>query len=926
VPAEAGGRAPRLLGRGGECERLDTLLREVVAGRSQAVVLRGEAGVGKTALLEYLTEHVDGWRVARCLGAEWEMELAFSGLHQLCAQMLDRLDRLPEPQRDALAGVFGLSEGPVPDRFLVGLATLSLFAEVAEGRPLICIVDDAHWLDQASAQILGFVARRLVVERIAIVCAARTGLAEGLLAGVPEFAVGGLNDSDARALLLGNVHGPLDAAVADQIISESHGNPLALLELPRTWAHGLAGGFGLPSGRAVAGKVEHSYAERVSRLPPETQLLLLAGAAEPLGDPVLLRRAAEALGLEVIAADPAVDAGLLSIGRRVEFSHPLVRSAVYRTASADDLHRVHQALADATDAETDPDRRAWHRARATSTPDEDVAAELERSAGRAQSRGGLAAAGAFLARAAELTLDPGRRADRALAGAFSNVQAGAFDDARGLLAIAESNAVEDGQRAHIDLLRAQLAFAASRGNDATPFLLAAAQRLESLNPQLARETYLDAFAAALFGARLNKTVTVRDVADAARTAPRRTEGDPTAADLLLDALIALADDYEAAVPASRLALKRLASAEISPQERMRWLWQGCVVALELWDDEAAYALSRRCAQSARESGALSELALALSAHTPVLVFSGDLIAADAAVAETRTIEEAAGIVSAPYGALILTAWRGRRQEASELIEITMRGAESRGEGVGVAISEYARAVLSNSAGRHDEALLAARSASEHREVVAENWGLSELAEPAVLVGEIGIALDATDRVAKKARACGTDWALGIEARSRALIAAVEAEDRFRDAIAHLERTRVRAELARTRLLYGEWLAREGRRGEARSELTTAYELFNGMTMEGFAERARSTLTAMGAKVAMQTRDSRDQLTAQEALIAGLARDGLSNPEIGAQLFLSARTVEWHLRKVFAKLGVSSRRQLGAALPDGNRSAAAVGQA
>jgi DNA-binding CsgD family transcriptional regulator len=904
-----------LLGRSVECEQLDTLAREVAAGRGQAIVLRGAAGVGKTALLEYLVASVDGWRVARCTGVEWEMELAYSGLHQLCMRMLDQLDGLPEPQRDALAGVFGLREGPAPDQFMVGLATLSLLAEVAEVKPIVCIVDDAHWLDQASAQILGFVARRLFAEQIAIVFAARTGVAEGLLAGIPELTVEELMDRDARALLLGHVQGPLDAAVVDRIVTESHGNPLALLELPRTWGRSLAGGFGFPSAQPVAGKVEHSYAERLSQLPPQTRLLVLAGAAEPLGDPLLLRRAARLLDVELDSAAPAVDAGLLTIDHRVEFSHPLVRSAAYARGSADDLQRVHQALAEATDPETDPDRRVWHRARATSTPNEEVAAELERSADRAQSRAGIAAAGAFLERAAELTPNPSRRADRALAAAFSNVLAGAFDDARNLLAIAETHATEDAQRARMDLLRAQLAFAASRGNDATPFLLAAAQRLGSLNPELARETYLDAFTAALFGARLNTTATVRDVANAARTAPRRTQGEFTAADLLLDALITLTDDYEAAVPACRLALQRLVSAEISPQERTRWLWQGCVVALELWDDEAAFVLSRRSVQAARASGALSELALALSAHTPVLVFAGDLAAADAAVAESRTIEEAAGIVSAPYGALILSAWRGRSHEAKELIEITMRGAESRGEGVGVAISEYGRAVLANGARQHEEALRSARSASEHREVVAENWGLCELVESATFAGEIAIAADAEDRIARKARATATDWAFGIEARSQALLATAEPEDRFREAITHLERTRVRAELARTRLLYGEWLAGARRRDEARSELTVAYEMLTAMTMEGFAERAGRALAATGARVQVQRRETRTELTAQEAQIARLARDGLSNPEIGAQLFLSARTIEWHLRKVFAKLGVSSRGQLRAALTD-----------
>jgi DNA-binding CsgD family transcriptional regulator len=910
----------QLLGREAECRRLDAIVRDAAAGRSQGLVLRGEAGVGKSALLGYLAEQLRGWRVARSVGVEWEMELPFSGLHQLCSPMLDRLDRVPGPQRSALETVFGLREGPPPDRFLVGLATLSLFDEVAASEPLACLVDDAHWLDRASAQILGFVARRLVVERIAIVCVARTDLGDDLLVRVPELTVRGLDDRSARALLLANVQGPLDAPVVDQIVTESRGNPLALLELPRTWAGRLAGGFGLPSGRPVPGKVEHSYGARVSQLPPETQLLVLAAAAEPLGDPVLLQRAAANLGLGLQAADAAVDAGLLRIGRRIEFSHPLIRSVVYRRSAADELQRVHQALAEATDPVLDPDRRAWHRARSISGPDEEVAAELERSAGRAQSRGGLAAGGAFLQRAAELSPDPGRRADRALAAAFTNVQAGAFDAARDLLAVAESNATADPQRAHLDLLRAQLAFAASRGNDATPFLVAAAQRLETLNPELARETYLDAFAAALFGARLNTTMSLQAVAAAARAATRDREGDARPADLLLDALIGLTDDDAAGVPACRLALRRLNGAEITPQERMRWLWQGCVVALEIWDDEAAFRLSRRSVEAARGSGALSELALALSAHTPVLVFCGDLIAADATVAETRLIEEAAGIAAAPYGALILAAWQGREQAASELIETTMRGAKARGEGVGVAISEYARAVLASGAGRTVEAMRSARSAAAHREIVAENWGLSELVEPALLAGDSELAAGATARLVQKAQSAGSDWALGIAARSQALTDARDADEGFRAAIAHLERTRVRAELARTRLLYGEWLGRGGRREEARTELAGAYELLDALGMDGFAERARRELAAIGVKVRRQARDTRGDLTPQEAQIARLAADGLSNGEIGAQLFISARTVEWHLRKVFAKLGVTSRRQLEAALSAGKVSA------
>jgi DNA-binding CsgD family transcriptional regulator len=891
-------------------------------GTSRVTVLRGDAGVGKSALLRYVSHRVNGWQVATAVGVESEMELAYSSLHQLCAPMLDHLDRLPPPQRLALATVFGLGTGTVPDRFLVGLATLSLLADAAEQRPLICIIDDAQWLDQASAQILTFVARRLLAERIAVVCAVRRSSGDDVLTGLPELSVHGLNDRDARALLLDNMYGPLDVAVCDQIVSESHGNPLALLEFPRTWNTAeFAGGFGFPSSQphTVVSKIEESYARRLHLLAAHTQLLVVAAAAEPVGNPLLLQRAAQGLGLEMTAADPAVGAGLLKMGRRVEFAHPLVRSAAYRSASAEDRRHVHRALADATDATADPDRRAWHRARATPGPDEEIAAELEHSAGRAQDRGGVAAAAAFLTHATELTPDPARRVQRALDAAFANMLAGTFDTARTLITTASDGPADEPQRARIDLLRAQLAFASSRGTEATPLLLAAARRFESLDVNLARETYLDTFSAALFGARLSESIGVRDVGEAARTAPRQTDHDATVADLLLDGLVALTDEYAAGIPLCRKALQKLSEEGVSPQERLRWLWQGCVVALELWDDETAYLLSHHSVQIARKTGTLSELALALSAHTPVLVLCGELSAAASAVAESQSVQEATGISSAPYGALILDAWSGRELQTRDLIEMTTREVRARGEGIGIAICEYARAVLCNGLGQYEEAVLGARSANEYQEVVAENWGLSELIEPATRTGRTDLARECLNRMARKAQATGTDWALGIEARSQALLSrGADAEEAFRDAIEHLSRTRIRAELARTHLLYGEWLRRANRRVDARGQLNVAHEMFDTMGMKSFAERTRRELIATGGTVHKRNVETRMNLTAQEVQIARLARDGLSNPEIGAQLFLSARTVEWHLSKVFTKLDISSRRQLRAALPEDSR--------
>ena len=901
-----------LLGRASECLGLDELLADIRGGQSRSLVLRGPAGIGKTALLEYLVESASDITVARAVGVESEMELAFASLHQLCGPMLDRLERLPVPQRRAFEIVFGLSAGAAPDQFLVGLAVLSLFSEVARERPLLCVVDDAQWLDRASARTLAFVARRLLAEPVGVVFAAREPGEE--IGQISHMEVHGLLTGDARALLGSAVRVKLDEQVRDRIIAETRGNPLALLELPRgLTATELAGGFGLLEAQALTGRIEESFVQRLETLSTDARRLLLLAAAEPVGDPLLLLRASERLGIAVSGVAAETE-GLLALEEQVIFRHPLVRSAVYRSAPLQERRAAHLALAETTDRERDPDRRAWHLAAASTGPDERVALELERSADRAQARGGAAAAAAFLQRAVALSEDPGRRADRALAAAQASILAGAFDAALRLESFAEAGPLDELQRVRLDLLRAQLAFASRRGTEATPLLLAAARRLEPLDLSFARETYLDAFSAALFGARLSGSVGVRDVAGAARAALRRSDDEPAAADLLLEALVALTDDYEVAIPLCRAALQKLTGDKLSPRERLRWLWQGCVVALEAWDDESAYYLSQHSVQIARDTGTLSELALALSARAPVLVFCGDLAAAASAVAETQSVEEATGISAAPYGALILEAWRGQPLEARRLIEMTIRAAGSRGEGIGIAICEYARAVLCNGLGQYDEALVAAQSASEYREVVAENWGLSELVEPAMRMGRTDLAMDAFNRLAKKARATGTHWARGIEARSRALLSAGgRAENGFREAIDHLGRTRVRAELARTRLLYGEWLRRENRHVDARVELRAAHDLLTSIGADAFAERARKELLATGEQVRARTIDKRDDLTAQEGLIARLVRQGLSNPEIGARLLLSPQTVEWHLSNIFAKLGIRSRGALATAL-------------
>jgi DNA-binding CsgD family transcriptional regulator len=908
------GRVQRLtlLGRQSECETLDQLLIDVISGRSRVMVLRGDAGVGKSALLEYLSHRVGDWRIATAVGVESEMELAYSGLHQLCGPMLDHLDRLPDPQREALATVFGMIASPAPDRFLVGLASLTLFAEVAEEQPLVCIVDDAHWLDRASAQILGFVARRLFAERIALLCAARTGIGDEVLDGLPELCIDGLGDSDARALLLENVYGPLDAAVCDQIVTESHGNPLALLEFPRTWnVANLAGGFGLPETHPVVTKLEHSYIRRIRLLPPETQLLVVAAAAEPLGDPILLHRAAETLGTDMAAVDPAVDAGLLRVGVRIEFAHPLVRSAAYHSAAAEDLHSVHRALADATDLETDPDRRAWHRARAAPGPGEEVAAELERSAARAQARGGVAAAAAFLQRAVALTVDPRLRAERALAAAEVSLQAGAFDAALGLLTTADAGALDGSQHARLDLIRGHVAWASGLGSEAPPLLLSAGRRLEALDAELARQTYMTGWFAAV-QAGPTPEGEIQEICRAILALPRPVV--PRPHHMLLDGLAVLTTEgFAAATAMLQRAVKVL--PDMSDGEVLRWGIAASAATAAIWDQEGLLAISSRLVKLVRQTGALAELPLHLYSLGVATTWIGDLTGAAAIAAETDSIAAAIGSHFPPFTLLRLRSLQGREAESSAFIAGVIRQTAASGEQTSAIPAHWASAVLYNGLARYAEATSAARQAgSNPLDPWITTWVLPELVEAAAREGNAELARDALKRLAETTQPCRTDFALGIEARSRALLSDRAAADGlYREAIDRLGRTRIRPELARGHLLYGEWLRREGRRLDARKQLRLAYDMFVAIGMEAFADRTRRELVATGEKARKRRDQKRNQLTPQEEQIARLARDGFSNPEIGTQLFLSARTVEWHLSKVFTKFGISSRRELRAAL-------------
>jgi DNA-binding CsgD family transcriptional regulator len=911
-----------LLDRLPERAALSGLIDAARAGRSGVLVLRGEPGVGKTALLDWAVGSAAGLRVARVAGVESEMELAFAALQQLCVPMLGKLEGLPDPQRAALGVAFGLETGAAPDRFLVGLAALGLLSEVAEQQPLLCVVDDAQWLDRASAQALAFVARRLLAEPVALVFATHEPGEE--FRGLPELLVGGLHDGDARELLSSVVGGPLDERVRDRIVAETRGNPLALLELPRG-VPGVPGVADAPGSPGSPGRIEESFRRRLEVLPPATRRLLLVAAAEPTGEPGLVWRAAQLLGIGTEVLAPAADAGLLAIGERVMFRHPLVRSAVYRAAPAPERRAAHQALADATDPRADPDRRAWHRAQATLGPDEDVASELEHSAGRAEARGGLAAAAAFLERSAALTLDPVRRAERALAAAQATYQAGAFDATLGLLATAEAGPPDQLRRARADLLRGQIAFSSSRGSDAPPLLLKAARQFEPLDPRLARETYLDALAAATFAGRLALGGGMREVAEAARMAPP-PPGPARGPDLLLDGIsLVICEGYPAGAPVLRRAVSAFCGTDVSREEGLRWLWLACRAALIVWDYASFDVLSDRQVTLARDAGALIMLPIAFNMRSTAHLYAGEFTPAASLVAQAGSVTEATGSSIAPYGAVALAAFRGREAQAADLLQTATDDAERRGEGRALSFIGWADAVLHNSLGRYGEALAAAQRASEDSPAVQfADWALVELVEAAVRSAVPERAAGAVQRLSGIARACGTDWVLGAEARSRALVSdGAAAENLYREAIECFGRTRLRVDLARAHLIYGEWLRRQRRRRDARDQLGRAYEIFDSAGAAAFAERARIELRATGGHARQQTTETPDTLTAQEALIARLAGEGASNSEIAAQLFISSATVAYHLRKVFTKLGISSRNQLAPALPARQRASSPV---
>jgi DNA-binding CsgD family transcriptional regulator/tetratricopeptide (TPR) repeat protein len=878
-------------------------------------VLRGAAGAGKTALLEYALERAGGCQIARAAGAESEAGLAFAALHQLCAPFLDRLDRLPGPQRDALGVVFGVRDGDRPDRFLTGLGLLSLLALAAEEGPLICVVDDAQWLDEASARALAFAARHMAAGPVAMLLAARPGGMERELAGLPELAVEGLPGRDARVLLSSAVTARLDDRMRDRIVAEARGHPGMLLELAaRMGPEDLAGGFGLPGTAVVTDLAEESLRKRLAPLPEGTQRLLLLAAAEPTLDPLLVWQAAGVLGITAGAAAPAAEAGLIGSGGPVWFRDPLTRFVIYRAASPQERQVAHHALAVAIDPDTDPVRRAWHRGHAAPGPDEDLAAELARAVPAARARGGLAADAAFRERAAELTPDLGRRSRRALSAAQVKHLAGAGEGARRMLALAQAGPLDESGRGRADLLRAQLTADTGHGRDALPLLVEAARRLEPLHPGLARQACRDAFWAALTSG-WPAGHSMLEAARAAR-ATRRGSEPPRPGDLLLDGLvILLTEGYAAGAPLLRQALDVFRETEVPLEEGLGWLPLACRLCGEVWDDQSWSVLSARLIELARNAGALSVLPAALASGAAMQLLTGEPAAAAWLVRQAEVAARATGHVLEPAVALMLAAWEGRNREAARLIETATTEMTAPGAGPRPGTAAWAAAVLHNGLSQYGEALAAAeRAAASPDELGPAAWSLAELIEAAARTGQPGRAAAALERLSEATCAAGTDWALGIQARCRALLSqGEEAERGYVEAIGRLGRTAVRVELARAYLLYGEWLRREKRRVDAREQLRAAYQMLAAMGIDGFAERARVELLATGETIRRRRPETAAELTPQEARIVRLAVQGHTNPEISTQLFLSPRTVEWHLRKVFTKLGISSRKELTVAL-------------
>ena len=908
---------PYLFGRRAERAAIDVLLGGAVEGRGGALVLRGDAGIGKTALLQYAVDSSEAMQVARIAGVHSEMELPYAAIHQLLSPMLSQLDDVPPRQRDALASAFGLIEGTAPDRFLVGVGALALLEAAAAEHPLLCAIDDAQWLDRASAGTLAFVTRRIRDVPIAMVLAARDDDEEHEpFAGLPELRLKGLGTEDARELLSTIVTGPLSEGLRECILLHAEGNPLALSELPEAMTKDeLRGIDSLTWPIPITARLEDLFGRRMKGLPATARTALLVAAASPSDDPRLVFRAGERLGLDGSSVVPAVEEGLLRVEPRIAFRHPLVRSAAYAIAAPEDRRKAHEALANVTDPVADADQRAWHLSSAAAGPDEEVADELARAADRARRRGGFVAAAECLKRSAHLSPAPRDRAERYLAAAEAELAAGGAHGAAALVTAARAVGLDDVQTARAERLRGLVAFELGDIDEAASILVGAARAFATIDVRLARDTHLSALGAAMYAGPLAREGAVADAAAAALAAPKLPEQEMTAADFMLDGYAnqIVGNLSEGAA----LLLRGIQMLRTSDDARVFLL--SCGAALRVWDDDALREIALRGVELAREAGAFTALHVALHHLAFSEVGLGRYLAAEAAAVEAREISTSLGngwsIGAHAPAELLVAACRGDDATTRMLHDTIVREATLRGEGVIVLFAEYALALLEIGSGRYREALPSVtRACGDDAAMIV--LGLPDLVEAAARSGEMELAERALERLSAIIHVSRTAVGLGVQARCRALVAdSADAGAHYREAIDHLRNSRAIPQLARTLLLYGEWLRRVRRRRDAREPLREALQYFESIGADAFADRARAELRATGERARSRSSDAPEELTAQEALIARLVADGASNPEVAAQLSISRKTVESHLTKVFAKLGVSSRGHLVRALKD-----------
>jgi DNA-binding CsgD family transcriptional regulator len=913
-----------LVGRSAERKTLEDLLVRATDGHSGALVLRGEAGVGKTVLLDetLAAARAAGMQTARLTGIEPETQLGYGGLHRFLFPYADRLERLPAPQREALRNTLGLTAGPPADRFLVALSVLTLLADVASESPLVCIIDDAQWLDPETVVVLGFVARRLYAERMVLLFAVRDPDSQlPALTGLPELMIGGLDNDAALALLSSLAPGPVSPAVAARIVADTGGNPLALAELASELSQAqLAGTQPLPELLPAGASLQTVFSSRVNRLPPDTRLLLAVAAAEPAGSQDLLWRAARQLGIDPDTAAADDLGGLAEIGRQVEFRHPLIRSAIYQAIPSPQRRQIHQALAAAGETADRPDRVAWHLGMAAIGPDEAVASRLEEAASSAQERGGYAAAVTFWSRAADLSADAGARARRQLAAAEGALIAGQPARASALLAEATPWLDDPRARAQATRLRGTIGFALGRPAGSSTILLEAARALAPVDVQGAREALLQAVEAVVYAGWSANREVLLEIAAVARTLPGGDGPTASATELLLDGFAIRASDYPAAVPLFRRAIALLQADDLSPQEGLRGLGLGCMAAADLWDDQAQSALAVRWVRLARDLGALTVLPLALHYQSGFAqVLAGRFDASAACRAERAEIALATGnpghAGTTGIAPVIELAWRGREDDTRRAAAALAREAAKAGRGAQTIWIQRSLSVLELGLGNYKAALQYALDVYADDAPYFGTQVLPDLIEAAARCDRADVADSTLGRLSERALTAGTPLALGLLARSQALLASDDSAERlYEEAIRHLQQCDTAPQLARSYLMYGEWLRHQQRGREARTQLRVAYEMFDSMGAEAFAERARADLVATGGCVRQRVSDTRAELTQQEARIAGLVSQGYSNRDIAAQLFLSPSTVDYHLRKVFRKVGVTSRTQLARTMP------------